>query len=866
MEQKLYNAAANLPQIHLQLPANLLINNRRPPSGMRRVIITLVAYAVAMCIVIFAAVTLAAEVREYRTAIAFFSEYGLPTDGLSRKDIKDVYKDIITGTFEHPKTESVLAGIRATEPQPTDPSDPVDPTNPTIKPTESTEPSPTEPCTHTWGQWIVVLDATCDKTGKQERSCDNCDEKQTLEIPKREHVESNWIIDKPAQVGVEGHKYTECTRCRMQMQEETIPAITADHQHSGTTWVISTYPGCTTSGTTQRVCSCGMVMESKSIKPVGHEHILTAEKKATCTQDGFLTYTCTRCSDSYTTKINATGHVFGDWQTIREPANGQDGEARRTCKSCTFYETKILKDETKLAEGTWGTMGWVVFTDGRLVVTGSGAMQDGSMEGAYSYKFVLPGWCEYNQQITTIILDDGITVIGNSNFYGLFNAKSIHLPAALQEIRDKAFSTSGLGEGLIFPDTLTTIGNRAFEYYKGTTLSLPASCKSVGERAFAFAPNLRTAELPGVTTFGEYVFDQCKVLERVTLSSKLKQIPIGLFKDCWMLNELSIPDSVQSIGDNAFLRCFSLQTLECSANSSLTSIGQSALPYGLTTFTIPKNVTAVGTGNFSNAWEVLNLSSATVPFTPTSEHAQLITSAADSRVTKENGLVFFTTADGEGILIGCNVDAAQITIPSHYTYRGSEIAVIGIADYAIRGCLEAEKIVLPTTLQFIENYGLFFCPKLENCIWLSSQQTLDQLDFNWNKWTWMNTNVAQSQTINMRNADGKEFYYIKAQGSCGPNAIYKLYGKRSNLSDSVLSIEGSGAVTDVLHRKFQSTSNIKYVVINPGITELSNSCLSEFLSAEFVYTGTEAQWVQVTKGYSWGIGQETLQFIPDFFL
>ena len=308
------------------------------------------------------------------------------------------------------------------------------------------------------------------------------------------------------------------------------------------------------------------------------------------------------------------------------------------------------------------------------------------------------------------------------------------------------------------------------------------------------------------------------------------------------------------------MRCFSLKTLGIGANTRLTSIGNAALPYGLTTFEIPRTVTFVGTDNFDNAWEVLNLSSATVPFTPASEHAQLITSAADSRVTKENGLMFFTTEDGEGILIGCDVNTSQITIPSQYTYKGSKLNVTGIADYAIRGCWNTEKVVLPTTLQYIDKFGIMFCPKLENCVWLSSQQTLDQLGFDWKKWTWSQTNVLQWQLISCLNPDGKEFYYLADQGTCGTNTTYKLYGS------GVLSIEGNGAVTEILHRKFTSTSSIKFVVINPGITELGGSCLTQFLSAEFVYTGTPEQWEQVKKGYSWGIGQKTLQFIPDFFL
>ncbi len=70
------------------------------------------AVAAAACLVLFAGacgVVYAAEVKEYNTAVSFFNDYGLSTAGLSRGEIKAVYKDITTERFEYSKTAEVIA-------------------------------------------------------------------------------------------------------------------------------------------------------------------------------------------------------------------------------------------------------------------------------------------------------------------------------------------------------------------------------------------------------------------------------------------------------------------------------------------------------------------------------------------------------------------------------------------------------------------------------------------------------------------------------------------------------------------------------------------------------------------------------------
>lgn len=67
---------------------------------------------------------------------------------------------------------------------------------------------------------------------------------------------------------------------------------------------------------------------------VKHNHLYTSEvtKKATCTEDGEKTYTCSICNDTYTESIEKTGHKYVD--TVVEPTDTEKGYTEHTCSVC----------------------------------------------------------------------------------------------------------------------------------------------------------------------------------------------------------------------------------------------------------------------------------------------------------------------------------------------------------------------------------------------------------------------------------------------------------------------------------------------------------------------------------------------------
>ena len=74
-----------------------------------------------------------------------------------------------------------------------------------------------------------------------------------------------------------------------------------------------------------------------------HEHAYSeAVTAATCTEDGFTTYSC-ECGDTYVgDRVEATGHSWGEWITTKEPTEAATGTAERKCSGCGATESKVL--------------------------------------------------------------------------------------------------------------------------------------------------------------------------------------------------------------------------------------------------------------------------------------------------------------------------------------------------------------------------------------------------------------------------------------------------------------------------------------------------------------------------------------------
>mgnify|MGYP002521520222 CR=1 FL=1 len=295
------------------------------------------------------------------------------------------------------------------------------------------------------------------------------------------------------------------------------------------------------------------------------------------------------------------------------------------------YSSKI----TAMTGGYCGTTGhesdvvWVLTgttPNYTLTISGSGAMAD--------YYGVNQPWYSNRTSISSIVIEDGVTRIGNNAFDGCNNVSlaSVTLPASVTEIGRYAFNNCTNLATVTFASgsQLTSIGLYAFLNSGLTSITIPASVTSIGMQAFYGCSNLATVSgCEGVTNVGSNAFSNTEWLTNqptgviyigkvayygknvsgvVSINTGTVSISAEAFKNCTGLTAVSIPASVTSIGDGAFNYCTSLATVTFASGSQLTSIGGDAFSItGLTSITIPASVETIGDGAFSYCTNLANI-------------------------------------------------------------------------------------------------------------------------------------------------------------------------------------------------------------------------------------------------------------------
>ena len=184
--------------------------------------------------------------------------------------------------------------------------------------------------------------------------------------------------------------------------------------------------------------------------------------------------------------------------------------------------------------------------------------------------------------IKSVILPNTLTAIGTQAFWGS-SLVSISIPASVEEIRGSAFFGCS---------SLKTV---TFE--KGSKLKTVAG--------FSHCTSLTTIEIPAsVETIGQYAFNDCTSLHTVTFEkgSKLKTIGSDVFLNCTSLTMIEIPASVETIEDQAFEGCSLLATVTFEKGSQLKTVDGFSNCTALTTVDMSActQVTVIGEYAFSD--------------------------------------------------------------------------------------------------------------------------------------------------------------------------------------------------------------------------------------------------------------------------
>jgi hypothetical protein len=237
--------------------------------------------------------------------------------------------------------------------------------------------------------------------------------------------------------------------------------------------------------------------------------------------------------------------------------------------------------------------------------------------------------------LTSLTIGNSVTSIGASAFQACGGLTSLTIPDSVTSLGGGAFSYCRNLTSLTIGANVAYIGDYAFISCTSlTSATIPNSVTSIGTYAFRDCTSLNRITIPNnVTNIGESAFEFCTGLTSLTIGNSVISIGGWAFFGCSGLNSVTIPNSVTSIGEPAFAFCTGLAIITVDAlNSAYTSVDgvlfdkkQSELiqyPPGKAgnNYTLPNSVTSIGRQAFG---QCASLTSVTFPnsFTSIGEYA-----------------------------------------------------------------------------------------------------------------------------------------------------------------------------------------------------------------------------------------------------
>ena len=194
--------------------------------------------------------------------------------------------------------------------------------------------------THEWGEYVVVIPATCTEDGLAKRTCRICGAEQNRAI-KASHTWGDWREVQPATCKKDGVKERLCMVCQSS-ETDSIPAL----GHTWEEWEIIDAPTCSQTGRRQHHCKVCDTYEYEDLDPLGHDfsidnpnNVVEWVQEATCTTSGVANVKCKFCNESRQITVPASGHNF---EVVGEDIIPEAGKAQVRLYRCSYCNVTYM--------------------------------------------------------------------------------------------------------------------------------------------------------------------------------------------------------------------------------------------------------------------------------------------------------------------------------------------------------------------------------------------------------------------------------------------------------------------------------------------------------------------------------------------
>ena len=449
---------------------------------------------------------------------------------------------------------------------------------------------------------------------------------------------------------------------------------------------------------------------------------------------------------------------------------------------------------------TFGTCGknvtWtLVESTGTLTISGSGAMKD------YGYYADVP-WYNFRTKILTVIIEDGVTSIGDAAFFYCSSLTSIEIPNSVTSIGKYVFSYCSELTSIEIPNSVTSIGDGAFSSCGLTSVTIPNSVTSIGNSAFFGCSSLTSVTIGNsVTRIGNEAFYGTNLKKTIWLTNTP---PSGYKNASRAVNYVS--NNQYSSLSNAIVYPFLSSIFEVD--------GVKYVPVS------PSDRTCDAIDCVYDSSAAVTKISSTVSYMGVSMSVQKV----QPYVCYGNTFIENLTCDNEGAIAG-------------YAFYGCEkmkMVALGekitsLSDYAFSGCSSLQSLIIPNSVTELGSYAFSDCTSLANVTIGNQVNTIGAYAFS-------GCNSLANVTI------GNQVNTIGAYSFYNCKALPKITIPKS--------------VTTINNNVFNGCTGLKEVIIEDREAELSlgsngSSPLFSSCPLDYVYIGGNINYnTSSNYGYS----------------